>query len=131
MKRRKRLALYALYKKGLEEGRFESLRDAARYIATQPAPCYFVSPEYASDLVGFILAGKPLDGLNPAQKRLAARLYQEYKNYLSTHPETRRSRISILNDLVDMPAPEWYMSPEGVRKMLREELREVRKKMGW
>lgn len=131
MKRRKRLALYALYKEGLEQGRFESLRHAARYISKQPAPCYFTSPEYATDLVGLIISGKGLGNLTPSQQRLAVKLHQEYKDYLSSHPDTRRSRISIMDEIVDRPAPEWYASQEAIRKMLREELKRVRKKIGW
>lgn len=128
LKQRKRRDLYVLYKKGLEEGRFSSMRDAGSYLCRQPAPCFYISPESATLLIGRILANQSLIDLNSSTRRMAWRLYQDYKNYLSTHPNTKRSRVSIMNELVDQPAPEFYMTSEAIRRMLREEINEARKK---
>lgn len=129
--RKKRKALYAVYKNGLEEGRFSSMRNACTIIGHQEAPCFFISPERASNLVGRVLAGKPIDNLHKTQQRMVRRLVEDYKLFLSEHPDTRLSRVSIMNILVDRPAPEFYMTAGAVRKALREEVREARRKMGW
>ena len=131
MKQKKRKALYALYKKGLVEGRFRSLRDAGAYLSRQPAPCFFVSPEYASQLIGKILANQSLINLNSSQRRMAWRLYHDYKEYLAAHPKTRMSRVQIMNELADRPAPEFYMTADAVRRALRIEIEEAKKRIGW
>ena len=59
---------------------------------------------------------------------MAWRLYRDYKAYLLKHPGTKKSRVSIMNELVDQPAPEFYMTSEAIRRMLREEINEVKKK---
>jgi len=131
LKLRKRRDLYTLYKKGLEEGRFSSMRDAGRYICRQPAPCFYVSPEFASQLIGRIMANRSLADMNSSMRRMAARLYSDYKDYLLKHPDTKKSRVSIMNELVEMPAPEFYMTGDAVRRSLREEINETKKKFGW
>lgn len=131
LKQRKRRDLYTLYKKGLEEGRFTSMRDAGAYLCRQPAPCFYISPETASLLVGKVLDNRGLNGLNSSTRRMAMQLFRDYKEYLYKHPQNKRSRVSILNDLVDRPAPEFYMTADAVRRMLREEINEVKRKVGW
>lgn len=131
VKRRKRRDLYSLYKKGLEEGRFSSMREAGVWLSRQPAPCYYISADEAAKLVGRILGNRSLIDVNPSTRRMAWHLYKNYKGYLSSHPNTKRSRISIMNELVDRPAPEFYMTSDAVRRMLREEINDVKRKMGW
>lgn len=129
--KKKRRDLYALYRKGLEEGRFSSMRDAGNYLATIPAPCFYTSPEAASLLVGRLLDGRSLSDLNSSKRRLVRRLHEEYKKYLSDHPGTKLSRVRIMNELVDRPAPEFYMTPDAIRRALRIEIQDTKRKMGW
>ena len=128
---RKRRDLYSLYKKGLEEGRFSSVLDAARFLCCHPAPCYYISPEQATLLIGRLLDGRGLDKLHQSNRRMVLQLYVDYKHYLSTYPGTKNSRVKILNELVDRPAPEFYMTEEAVRKIIREENIKARRKAGW
>ena len=122
LKQMKRQALYAVYRNGLTEGRFNSMRDAGVWICTQPAPCFFVSPEFASQLVGRFLSNQSLVDLNPSTRRMARRLYMDYQEYMRYHPNNKRSRVEIMNELVDRPAPEFYMTPDAIRRALREEM---------
>lgn len=131
LKQRKRIDLYSLYKKGLDEGRFSSVLDAARYLCHHQAPCYYISPEQATLLIGRIIDGRGISDLSPSQRRMVIQLYYEYKRYLLLHPGTRNSRVRILNEIVDKPAPEFYMTEEAVRKIIREENLKARRKAGW
>jgi hypothetical protein len=131
LKRKKAEALYSVYKQGLEEGRLTSMRDAGRYISTQPAPCFFVSAERASSLVGRVIAGKLPFDCNESQQRMISRLYDDYMKYLGEHPGNTLSRVRIMEILVDQPAPEFYMTPDAIRRILRDVIREVRRKKGW
>ncbi|MBP5388810.1 MAG: hypothetical protein J6Y27_00475 [Bacteroidales bacterium] len=131
LKRRKAEALYAVYKQGLEEGRFDSLLGAGRWCASHPAPCFFISAKQASILLGRIQSRVSLINLGSAQRRMVWQLYGDYQRYLEEHPGTRLSRERILEILVDRPAPEFFISPEGARKVLRQEINKARKKHGW
>lgn len=131
LKRKKADALYSVYKKGLQEGRFSSLYDAGRSISRSPAPCYFISAKRASLLIGRISARISLIGLNDSQRRMAWQLWHKYQEYLAAHPDNTLSRERILEMLVDEPAPEFYISTDGARRLLCEQIRKTRKKMGW
>ena len=131
LKQRKRRDLFALYKKGLQEGRFTSMRDAGTILSRHPAPCYYISPEQATLLIGRILDNRSLMDLHASQRRMVWQLYREYKEYLLKHPDTKLSRVRIMNELVDRPAPEFYMTNEAVRRILREENLKAKRKVGW
>lgn len=124
-------ALYAVYKRALEQGLFSSLRNAADWLWRQPAPCYFISSEKASEWVGMVLAGKLPENLAEGQRRKAIRLTEEYLAYRGRHPWCGFSRDRIMETIVEMPAPEFYLSAEGVRRILRKYIREVRIRKGW
>lgn len=127
----KRKALYALYLQGLRECKFVSLRSAGDWIAKQPAPHFYISPEAASILVGRVIRGKSLSGLHSQKRHLVRQLHNDYLEYLREHPGTKKSRVQIMNELVDRPAPEFYMTGDAVRRALREEIAEVKRRIGW
>lgn len=131
LKRKKAEALYSVYKKGLEEGCFDSLVGAGRYCSVQPAPCYFIAARTASLLVGRIPSHISLIDLNSSQRRMVRQLYKNYCEYLSEHPDNKLSRERVMEILVEQPAPEFYISADGARRMLREHIKRVRRAMGW
>lgn len=131
LKRKKARALYSVYKKGLEEGRFDSLLGAGRYCALQPAPCFFISAKQASLMLGRIAAKVSLINLNSSQRRMIWQLWRNYQDYLQVHPDNTLSRERVLELLVDEPAPEFYISGEGARKIIWQEIRKVRRAKGW
>ena len=131
LKRRKAEDLYSVYKEGLQGGRFASLYDAGRTIARSPAPCFYISAKRASLLIGRIKSRISLINLNDSQRRMVWRLWFDYQKYLSDNPGVSLSRELVLETLVDEPAPEFYISTEGARKMLRDQIRKTRRGLGW
>lgn len=131
LKRRKAGALYTVYKQGLQEGRFDSLFGAGRYCAHQPAPCFFVSPKQASLLVGRIKSYTSLINLHSSQRRMAWRLYYDYVRYREENANDTLSRERVMEILVDQPAPEFYITGDAARRMLRGEIMRTRRAMGW
>ena len=131
LKRKKAEALYAVYRRGLDESRFDSLFGAGKWCARQPAPSFFISAKRASLLVGRILANVSLIDLNASQRRMVWQLYEDYRQYLADHPGTTLSRERIMEILVDRPAPEFYLSTDGARKMLAMEIKRRRRLKGW
>lgn len=131
LKRRKAEALYSVYKEGLQKGRFASLYDAARVIAREQAPCFYISAKRASLLLGKIKARVSLINLNESQRKMAWQLWFNYRAYIERHPDNSLSRERILEMLVEEPAPEFYISTDGARKLLCEQIRRTRKRLGW
>ena len=131
LNRKKAEALYSVYLKGLEEGRFDSLFGAGRYCAMQPAPCFFISARQASLLVGRIFSNVSLIDLNASQRRMVRQLHHNYLEYLQAHPDNTLSRERVMEILVDQPAPEFYISGDGARRKLREQIKKARRLAGW
>lgn len=131
LKRKKAEALYSVYKKGLQQGRFASLYDAGRIISREPAPCFFISAKRASILVGRIDARISLIDLNDSQRKLVWRLWFNYKKYLAGNPGCGLSRERVLEILVEEPAPEFYISTDGARRILKERIQHTRRTKGW
>lgn len=131
LKRKKAEALYSVYKQGLQAGRFASLYDAGRMISREPAPCFYISPKRASLLLGRIKKHISLINLNESQRRMAWQLWFNYQDYIAAHPDNTISRERILELLVDEPAPEFYISTDGARRLLNAERHRARKRTGW
>ena len=119
--------LYDVFIKGLEEGRFESMRDAADFVRKQPAKQYYISSREASLHIGRIESRVSLIGLNPLSRRKIWQLYDNYIEYLQQHPDTELSRERILELLVEEPAPEFYLGAEMTRKILQQQRSKRRK----
>lgn len=128
LKRLRDRDLYEVYRRGLEEGRFVSMRDAADYVRQQPAPQYYISSREASLQIGRIEARISLIGLNALSRRRIWRLYDNYVAFLNDNPDTELTRERILEILVDEPAPEFYIGAEMARKILQQEIAKVRQK---
>lgn len=131
LKRKKAEALYAVYKRGLVDGRFNSLFAAGQWCARQPAPCFYISAKRASLLLGQIFAGVSLIKVNASQRRMVWELHDRYQRYLKEHPDNTLSRERVLEILVDEPAPEFYITGDAARKIIREQVKLARKRNRW
>ena len=121
-------ALYLTFKKGLAEGSFATMRDAAKYVCKHPAPRFYIEAEKASVIIGRILANVSLINLNSCSRRQAWQLYRNYKKYLEEHPGCKLSRERIMEILVEQPAPEFYLEPQRTRKILYSERKKAMEK---
>ena len=128
---RKAEALYCAYKQGLEQGKFASLFGAGRSVALSPAPSFFISAKRASLLLGRIDSHISLINMHAPNRRMAWRLWHDYHQYLAEHPGNTLSRERILETLVEEPAPEFYISADAARRILRKCILKARRKMGW
>lgn len=131
LRNKKAEALYRVYRRGLSEGRFNSMYEAGAWCAKQPAPCYFISAKAASLLIGRLMSNVSLVDMHSTKRRLTWKLYEDYQQFLAEHPDTKLSRERIMELLVDRPAPEFYITGDYARKILRKEIRKARKRLGW
>lgn len=123
---------YRLYVRSLDDGmHFESQRKAADILKDRPAPGYFISAREASLQIGKLMCHVQDIGVSSQQRRKINDIYRRYKEYLRSHTDCAMSRIQVLELIVDDEAPEWYMTSELARKILRKECRRRRKELGW
>ncbi len=127
LKRLRDAALYREYVKGLEEGRFASMCEAAVYVVRRPAPRFYISAKEASNRISkFIAGGTRADSNSPSHRRISL-LYERYQAYLSEYPGCRLSREAILEVLVQEAAPEFFIGWEAARQILRKEVNKRRR----
>lgn len=123
MKKERDQALYKSFRKALSEFSPATLREreVVRYVCKQPAPRFYIESERAVELVGRILAGVSLIDLNNCSRRMTWELYRRYKAYCKEHPDCKLSRNRIMQDIVEEPAPEFYIETQRARKIIYKE----------
>lgn len=128
LKKTRDKALYHEFRKGLSEGKFATMGEAAEYVCKQPAPQFFIEPKKASVLVGRIMADVSLINLNSCSRRRAWELYRRYVRYMDEHPGCKLARERVMEILVEEPAPEFYIEAQRAKKILNKERKQARKK---
>lgn len=119
LKRMRDEALYEVYLQGLESCDFASWQDAGEYVSAHAAPQYFIEAKRVSVYIGMIEAHVSLIALNSASRRRVWRLYSEYVRWRELNPESKLTRERVCELLVDEPAPEFYLKPEYVRRIIQ------------
>ena len=81
--------------------------------------------------MGKMQANYSLIDLNFSQRKMVRKLWSNYQQYLQSHPENKLSRERVMEILVDEPAPEFYITADAARRILRGEIMSVRRRIGW
>ena len=126
--RAKEDAIYEVYKRGLVEGKFRSFRDAGDWVCKQPAPKFFIDSRTASLLIGKVLAGQSIHNMHSSSRRLVRQLHRNYVQFMEDNPGCTLSRDRVMELLVDEPAPEFYLTGDATRRILRKAIKRVRER---
>lgn len=129
LKKERDRALYEVYKKGLNEGAFHSLREAAAYVCSQPAPQFFIDAKRASIYIGMLMVGIQPNSLNACSKRRIKELFRRYKKWREDNQESTLTRERVCEILVSEPAPEFYLSEESARIYIQKLSRKTKEEM--
>ena len=129
LKRMRDRALYEAYVRGLEGNSFENMPQAIDFARKQCAPQFFLSARTASLYIAAAERGESLSSMNPGSRARVEKLREMYAEYRMEHPEDRRSRELILEDLVELPAPEFYIGYEMAKKIIFRERRKAQERM--
>lgn len=128
--RQKAEDLYEVYLRGIETMTFSSLRDAAEWVVFQPARRFYIEARTASLLVTRYHDGNFMTGMHPASIRMIMRLYNLLQGHFIANPGDNRPVLHIMEELVEQPAPEFYITPEAARKILRKAIAQRRSQWG-
>lgn len=101
----------------------------AEWLTTQPAPCFFVEFEDARRNVSLILRGKPaaVNLENPH-----SRVYIDIAERLKKHPRYisgKRYCYTPIEEILEEPAPSFYLDEETIKSLIYRKLREKRKRL--
>lgn len=130
LKRLRDRALYHVYLKGLEEGRFSSMTEAVNFARLSPAPRFYISARAAALYINRLEAGDDLEELSEQSRRRIGVLHDSYQLYRSASPE-EISCEHIMEILVEHPAPDFFIGYEAAKKIILRERRLVRERLGW
>lgn len=101
----------------------------AEWLTAQPAPCFFVEFEDARKNVSLILRGKPTE-VNLQNPH--SRVFIDIAERLKKHPHyisEKRYRYTPIMEILEEPAPSFYLNKETIRSLIYRKLREKRKRL--
>lgn len=115
--------LFLCYQQALRTYNFQHEAEVINFVCSNPAPRFYISSDECSNLLGRFFAGKRLERMHPlAYKRLKV-LAEMYKQYVRGENGMKGlSRDRVCEALVDMPAPEFYVSPDYARKIIKRQI---------
>lgn len=105
-------SVYETYLRGLRTQTFTTVREAADWVRSQPAPQYFISGRMAAYYISKLQQGKDLGKVHPNTRQKVLDLYANYLRYREEHPDCRRGRQYICELLVEEEAPCYYINYE-------------------
>lgn len=127
LKRLRDRDLYKAFVAGLRDNTFGSTAEAADFARRQTAPQYYISARTASLLISRIESRISLIDLNSNSRRRIWHIYSLYTEYLSRHPGCTTPRELILEEIVESPAPEFFVSLDRAKHIILYERKEARR----
>lgn len=83
-----------------------------KMVAESPSSRFWVSEERASIVVSAMLAGKPLPRMNKNKLEMFKEIFTRFLQLKKIFP--KRSVYDLVFDIVNQPAPKFYMTPRTV-----------------
>lgn len=103
---------------------FASLEKIIENAAKKNAPRFFVSFENARRFVSMLVRNKRLPLVNKNKIELYKELYRRYKKCRKENSESPVIHYTILEKIIEEPAPSFYLDAETFRCLLYKALRE-------
>ena len=105
-----------IYRRCLSQARIINRGEILRKVAETATSRFYVSEERAAAVVGRMLAGRPLGPMNENKKKMFDEILSRSMKLRKARPE--RSLIDIVSEVVNQPAPRFYLTPETIGVML-------------
>lgn len=114
-------ALYLAYRTVLANNDFSTQREAIQAAIKSQAPQFFLPSKALSLHIGRMKRGLPPQNPSSSTGRKLEELYRRYLNFLVTNPDTNLRHYEICEMLIEQPAPEFYISAETAKRIIRKE----------
>lgn len=122
-KERRNAVILDMYYDYLAENGWTNPDDFAEWLSKQPAPGFYQEFENARRIVSLILRGKELP---LKMNKLLKKMFYDMAELLKKHPEynpKKTGRYLLLEEIMDCPAPSFYLSKDRIRSIVYEEMR--------
>lgn len=113
--------LYDVYVKGLNSIHFSSMIEAVNWARTQPAPSFYLSPKALVNYIRTLRNGSTPSNMFSWNKKKIDVLYRMYLEFMEMHPDNTLSTEMICEELVDSPAPRFFIGEDCAMKAIRKE----------
>ena len=104
--------LLETYKNYLDRHYLYVMPEIHKMVAESPFSRFWVSEERASIVVSAMLAGKPLPRMNKNKLEMFKEIFTRFLQLKKIFP--KRSVYDLVFDIVNQPAPKFYMTPRTV-----------------
>lgn len=104
------------------------LDEVFRRISEMPAERFWVSEERAAHVVNAMAAGRPLPRMRENKREMFAEIYARFAAMKAAEPS--RTTIDIVSEIVNGPAPRFYLTPMTIAQFMRTAQRHVRRVKG-
>ncbi|MCM1153183.1 MAG: hypothetical protein NC328_05975 [Muribaculum sp.] len=109
-------ALKAAYRKALMDRRCKNLSDVFHQVARMGAPRFYVSEQRALTVVKHIKRTGEFPVMNATRRSLFGDIWRRFQCMSRAHPDM--SDYDIVFEIVNSPAPSFYLTPRSVRTIL-------------
>lgn len=113
-------SLYEAYVKTLESGECATQYEAIERARKSPAPSYFTSEKHCAYIIKKMQCGQPTMLRNADKIRKFNAIYAEVEKYRAEHDEWP-GLFSVCREIVERPAPEFYICYNTAKQMIKEE----------
>lgn len=114
--------LLQAFHRNLSSGNFRSTEEAFFNAATHSASRFWVSERRASYVVGKMIADPSFtDSMLPKRREMYLEIFRRFEAARREYPEA--SIYSLVFDIVNSPAPEFYLTPKSARIILYNALK--------
>ena len=103
---------------------FASLEKIIEKASSTAAPLFFVSCENARRFVSMLVRKKSLPLVNKNKVELYKELFRRYKKYRQEDYTNKVINYTLLEKIIEEPAPSFYLDTETFRCLLYKALRE-------
>lgn len=115
--------LFLCYQKALRENDFHNQKEAIEYVCRNPAPRFYISHKTCSLLLGRLFAGKPIGKLHPLSMERLRDLEKMYIEAINgAFKNSGLFRQQICEFLVEMPAPQFYITYKYANRIICREI---------
>lgn len=90
--------------------------DVCRHIVNAPAPRFYVSEPRATVVISQLLRGEDISRMHHTKQEMYLEIYSRFLVAREKNPHL--SITQIITDIVEQPAPKFYLAPESARVMI-------------
>jgi hypothetical protein len=103
------------------------LKQVLAKLVSMPSSRFWVSSERATIVITEMLKGGSIEAMSPNKKAMFTEIYQRVKRLIKRYPG--RPLNNIVAEVVEQPAPCFYLTPQSARVILHKAKKQCRSRL--